>query len=107
MPEPPPAPLINTPLPSLDLPFVQMLLQRDGARLGQGRGLLAAHAGRHWRQRASDTHTYSANPPMELEDVGEHVVAWLESRSRRDSVASTRPAMSDPGGWRGVDAAGP
>ena len=67
-------------LPRLDLPLVPDALQRDGARLGQGRGFLVGHAGRHWRQGALWHAHVLGKPTHGTEDVGEHVVAWLESR---------------------------
>jgi hypothetical protein len=64
-------------------------------RLRQGCGLLVGQADRNGRQRG----LWNAHVLRELahltEDVGEHVIGWLEAR-RVAAVAATRPAMSNP-----------
>jgi hypothetical protein len=67
-------------LPGLDLSVVLDPLQRDGPRLGKGRGLLVGHAGGHRRQRSLRHADGLREPAHMTEDVCEHVLAWPEAR---------------------------
>ena len=53
---------------------------RDGPRLGQRRGLLVGHAGRHPRQGALRNGRVLREPAHRAEDVCEHLLAWPEQR---------------------------
>jgi hypothetical protein len=80
MPEPSPAPLINTFCPGWTCPLSKIPCSAMAPAWGRSCGFLVAHAGRHWRQGALWNAHVLGEPAHVTEDVGEHVVAWLEFR---------------------------
>src|SRR5215204_1989136 len=79
VPAPPPAPLIITFLPRLDLPFIANPLQGDHCRLRDGRCLLESHTGWFERQGTFTSTHMLGKATQAWQDVSEDFISWLKS----------------------------